>query len=72
MTMRRTKRYTVQSFKKNEKIEDPYAIHRSPEGIGICPDCHAIYHHKRWSFPTPSREMTISKSAHLVERGERP
>lgn len=53
MTMRRTKRYTTQTFKKKEKRGDPYAMSMkgAPKGLLECPNCHAIYNLKRWSIP---------------------
>ena len=68
MTMRRTKRYTVQSFKKKEKTGDPYAICRAPKGLLECPECHAIYHHKRWSLPGPPSSRQTPKSERAGKR----
>ena len=51
MTMRRSKRYTVQSFKKKEEIGDPYAMTLAPKGLLECPECHSVYHRKRWVRP---------------------
>ena len=51
MTMRRRKRYTTQSFKKKEQTgEDPYSMKKAPKGLLECPECHAVYFRKRWSF----------------------
>ncbi|MGV7228352.1 MAG: hypothetical protein ACQ9IQ_06800, partial [Nitrospirales bacterium] len=49
--MRRSKRYTTQSFKKKELIEDPYSMKQAPKGLLECPECHAVFYRKRWSFP---------------------
>ncbi len=51
MTMRRSKRYTTQSFKKKELIDDPYSMKQAPKGLLECPECHAVFYRKRWSFP---------------------
>lgn len=52
MTMRRTKRYTVQSFKKKELTgDDPYRMKGAPKGLLECPECHSVYFMKRWSLP---------------------
>lgn len=65
MTMRRTKRYTVQSFKKKEETgDDPYEMTRAPRGLLECPDCSAIYHRKRWVFPSL---VTVRKSQKAKE-----
>ena len=78
MTMRRSKRYSTQSFKKKELIEDPYSMQQAPKGLLECPECHAVYYRKRWSFPaipspgvrkstepgpkTPAKPILIPKS----------
>jgi len=78
MTMRRSKRYSTQSFKKKELIDDPYSMQQSPKGLLECPECHAVYYRKRWSFPampsprvrkstepgpkTPTKPILIPKS----------
>lgn len=55
MTMRRSKRYSTQSIKKKEFINDPYSMKQAPKGMLECPKCHAVFYRKRWSFPeTPS------------------
>jgi NMD protein affecting ribosome stability and mRNA decay len=51
MTMRRSKRYSTQSFKKKELIDDPYSMQQAPKGLLQCPECDAVYYRKRWSFP---------------------
>ena len=58
MTMRRSKRYSTQSFKKKEFIDDPYSMKQAPKGLLECPECHAVFHRKRWSFP----EMTTPQT----------
>lgn len=68
MTMRRSKRYTVQSLKKKEETRDPYAIRRAPKGIAACPECHAIYQHKRWSLPRAPSTADTPKSARAAKR----
>jgi len=61
MTMRRSKRYSTQSFKKKELIDDPYSMQQAPKGLLECPECHAVYYRKRWSFPaTPSPRVRKS------------
>ena len=72
MTMRRTKRYTTQSFKKKEKVEDPYKIRRAPRGLRVCPECQSVYHHKRWSLPSPSSEISQPKSDRATEKAGKP
>ena len=54
MTMRRSKRYSTQSFKKKELIDDPYSMKQAPKGLLECPECHAVFYRKRWSFPAMS------------------
>lgn len=74
MTMRRTKRYTVQSFKKKEETgDDPYAMSKAPKGLLECPDCHATYYRKRWVIPdlvtkrkTQKTEGTTKQSVKAV------
>ncbi len=59
MTMRRTKRYTTQSFKKKELTgDDPYSMKLAPKGLLECPDCRAVFYRKRWSLP----KTTITKT----------
>jgi hypothetical protein len=58
MTMRRSKRYSTQSFKKKEFIEDPYSMKQAPKGLLECPGCHAVFFRKRWSFPETSSSQT--------------
>ena len=65
MTMRRTKRYSTQSIKKKEFIDDPYSMNVAPKGLLECPECHAMYFRKRWSFPkapTPPRKKSSNDS----------
>ena len=62
MTMRRTKRYTVQSLKKKEYVDDPYAMPQTPKGVLECPECHAIYYRKRWVLPELSPVDKKSRS----------
>lgn len=57
MTMRRGKRYSTQSYKKKEIVEDPYSMKEAPKGLLECPECHAVFYRKRWSFP----EVTSSQ-----------
>ena len=58
MTMRRSKRYSTQSFKKKEHIDDPYSMKQAPKGLLECPECQAIFYRKRWSFPGTSSSQT--------------
>jgi NMD protein affecting ribosome stability and mRNA decay len=51
MTMRGSKRYSTQSLKKKEFLEDPYSMKQAPKGLLECPECHAVFYRKRWSFP---------------------
>lgn len=75
MTMRRTKRYTVQSFKKKEQTgSDPYAMRRAPKGLLECPDCSAVYHRKRWVMPdlAPGRSRSSPGASRPAKRLGRP
>jgi len=62
MTMRRSQSYSTQSFKKKELVDDPYSMKQAPKGLLECPECHAQYYRKRWSFPetfsSPTRKPT--------------
>jgi len=62
MTMRRSQSYSTQSFKKKELVDDPYSMKQAPKGLLECPECHAQYYRKRWSFPetfsSPPRKPT--------------
>ena len=67
MTMRRTKRYSTQSFKKKELTgNDPYSMKLAPKGLLECPDCLARFYRKRWSLPkmnTTEANTTMMPSA---------
>lgn len=63
MTMPRTKRYSTQSIKKKEFIDDPYSMKQAPKGLLECPECHAVFYRKRWSFPEPSSSQTQKSTA---------
>ena len=55
MTMRRAKRYTLQTFKEKEQTgNDPYSMRRAPKGVLQCPECQAVYYRKRWILPGTS------------------
>jgi hypothetical protein len=62
MTMRRSQSYSTQSFKKKELVDDPYSMTQAPKGLLECPECHAQFYRKRWSFPetfsSPTRKPT--------------
>ena len=68
MTMRRTKRYTVQSFKKKEQTGDPYAMNRAPEGLLECPDCFATYYRKRWVLQGLKTARKTKKTEGVAKR----
>lgn len=59
MTLRRGKLNSTQTFRKKEHTsEDPYSMQLAPKGLLECPECHAVYIRKRWSFPTTSRRAS--------------
>ncbi|RMH08311.1 MAG: ATPase [Nitrospirae bacterium] len=62
MTMRRAKRYTLQTFKEKEQVKDPYLPAAVPRGYGVCPSCQAVYYHKRWSLPTLEPRRSSSRT----------
>ncbi|MDH5428970.1 MAG: BCAM0308 family protein [Nitrospirota bacterium] len=51
MTVPKNNRYSTQSIKKKEFINDPYSMKQAPKGLLECPECHAVFYRKRWSFP---------------------
>jgi NMD protein affecting ribosome stability and mRNA decay len=62
MTVPRSNRYSTQSLKKKEIIDDPYSMKQAPKGLLECPQCLAVFYRKRWSFPeipsSPTRKST--------------
>ena len=71
--MRGTKRYTVQTLKKKEKVDDPYAMSKhTPKGVGICQGCHAVYHNKRWSLPKRSTKSSSPRSDRSLKGAGNP
>lgn len=72
MTMPKTKRYTTQSLKKKEHVDDPYASTQPQTGFAICPECQSVYHRKRWSLPRPTEESIIPKSARSAKKSGKP
>jgi len=53
------------SYKKKELTGgDPYSMKGAPKGLLQCPECHAVYHRKRWSLPgTPSSRLAKSTAS---------
>ncbi len=49
MPLTQIKRFTTKE--KEKSGEDPYSMKGAPKGLLECPDCHATYFRKRWSFP---------------------
>lgn len=69
MTMRGTKRYSTQSFKKKELTgDDPYTMHKAPKGLLECPECHAVYFRKRWSLSKPSSKRSSSRAGKVAPK----
>jgi len=62
VTVPRNNRYSTQSLKKKEIIDDPYSMKQAPKGLLECPECCAVFYRKRWSFPeipsSPTRKST--------------
>jgi NMD protein affecting ribosome stability and mRNA decay len=62
MPVQRRNRYSTQSLKKKEIIDDPYSMKQAPKGLLECPECRAVFYRKRWSFPeipsSPTRKST--------------
>lgn len=72
MTMRKMKRYTVQSLKKKEHVGDPYASHYPKTGFAICPECQSVYFHKRWTLPQPTEGTIIPQSPRASRKAGKP
>jgi len=72
MTMRKTKRYSTQSFTKKKPVEDPYAANTPQTGFAICPECQAVYHRKRWSLPKPEKKPATSQSSRSTKKAGKP
>ena len=63
MTVSRSNRYSTQSLKKKEIIDDPYSMKEAPKGLLECPECHAMFYRKRWSFPEALAPQTRASTA---------
>jgi NMD protein affecting ribosome stability and mRNA decay len=72
MTMRKTKRYSLQSLKKKEVVGDPYASTHPQSGFAICPECQSVYHRKRWSLPQPKEKTILPKSPKVAKKSGKP
>jgi hypothetical protein len=56
------------SYKKKELTgNDPYSMKSAPKGLLQCPECHAVYHRKRWSLLGTASSRT-GKSAAGISR----
>ena len=52
------------SYKKKELTgDDPYSMKGAPKGLLQCPECHAVYHRKRWSFSGTSSSGSPKSAA---------
>ncbi len=51
MAMPGSQHYSTSYKKKELTGDDPYSMKAAPKGLLQCPECHAVYHRKRWSLP---------------------
>ena len=63
MVMTGRRAYTTSYKKKELTGGDPYSMKGAPKGLLQCPECHAVYHRKRWSLPGISSPRATKPAA---------
>jgi hypothetical protein len=63
MAMTGRRAYSTSYKKKELTGDDPYSMKTAPKGLLQCPECHAVYHRKRWSLPGTSSSRATKSAA---------
>jgi hypothetical protein len=63
MAMTGRRAYSTSYKKKELTGDDPYSMKTAPKGLLQCPECHAVYHRKRWSLPGTSSSRATKSGA---------